>query len=263
MNSTVIYNKSIATDVHFLLRLKWSEKKIPTPGQFVMVSVSDASTSLDPLLRRPFSVFDAGKGWIELLYRVVGRGTSLMSTLKKGDKVDVLGPLGKKFPTPKEKNKLIMVAGGIGIAPFYLLSKTLKNSKKDAVLFFGARTKVDARLSAPIKKLGIKVKVSTEDGSLGRAGYVTDAVLDFIEKDSVIYACGPMGMLKATAKLAKDAGVLCYVSLESSMACGIGVCLGCALKASEDVKKTKDKEYVLVCSEGPVFNSKDIEWEKL
>lgn len=264
-NATVIENIEVAPS-YYKVALKWKSTKAVRPGHFVMLKVTD---SLDPLLRRPFSVYNVrrlkGGVIVEVLYKVVGRGTNIMSELNPGDAVDVLGPLGKDFPAVRDSSKLVMVAGGIGLAPFYLLARGLKGSKK-STLVFGGRTKADIAIAKPFKKLSnVTLKVTTEDGSTGTKGRVTDVLGKIIKKDSIIYSCGPLPMLKAVALVAEECGVRAYVSLESSMACGIGVCLGCAVKAKASVKRptTEDKKYSMVCSDGPVFDARTIDWEKL
>jgi dihydroorotate dehydrogenase electron transfer subunit len=208
------------------------------PGQFVMVKVSDGT---DPLLRRPFSVYnligpERGKtSGLELLYKVVGKGTEIMSGWEEGHTVEVLGPLGNGFPRPQ--GKLLMVAGGIGIASFYLLAKRYANSE----LVFGARARADAALARDFRGLVKNVKVSTEDGSVGEKGLASKLVSRELKPGTVVYACGP------------EAGVKCLVSMERAMACGMGACLGCAVKM-------KNGGYRMACSDGPIFETEAIQW---
>jgi len=261
----ITHNNAVAPGC-FRIGLKWKTPWI-SPGQFVMLRVTD---SLDPLLRRPFGIYDiinaAGKAGligtgIELLYKVVGRGTRILSLKKPGECVDVLGPLGNGWPLPLlsgKNKKVIMTGGGMGIAPLYLLSKKIKTG----VLLFGAKHGSEAGLTKAFK--GHKIRIAAEDGSAGKKGMVTALLKDELGPDSVVCACGPVGMLKAVAAIAKDADVDCYVSLESSMACGIGVCLGCAVKSGAPAITTAaNKGYKMVCSDGPVFLSRDIDWEAL
>jgi len=234
------------------------------PGQFVMVRVSDG---LDPLLRRPFGVYgvagvsggDPFKGdTLELLYKVVGRGTRILSLKKKNESVNVLGPVGNGFPEPGKDKRLIMVAGGMGLVPFLMLSRKTGGG----LLLYGARGKSEAGLADDFRLAGCKVLVSTVDGSVGVQGLVTDLLEKEITDESAVYACGPVGMLKAVSLMAASKGVKCHVSLERSMACGIGVCLGCAVKVKNH-REVENKNYAMVCSEGPVFDSEDIDWEAL
>ncbi len=260
-SAVIVYNKKL-TGSHYLMGLEWRFTEEVAPGQFIMLKVNHGG--YDPLLRRPFGVYNVvdparggGHVGIEILYKVVGRGTSILSGLAPDDTVDILGPLGNGFPTPKAGEKPILVAGGIGIAPIHLLTLACKG----ATVIFGARDKSETPLTADIEKLGVNVKTATEDGSAGVKGLVTDILAGEITENSVIYACGPTGMLRAVASMARDVGVRAYVSLENSMACGVGACLGCAVKRSGDVKK--NKRYQMVCSEGPVFESTEIDWESL
>jgi dihydroorotate dehydrogenase electron transfer subunit len=257
-NSRVLYNQQISLS-YYKLGLSpedrtggsWVRKSV-VPGQFVMLKVSDGS---DPLLRRPFSIYNLlgtegggrqGPG-IEILYKVVGRATEIMSGWEPGHRVDVLGPLGKGFHPPGEN--FLMAAGGIGIASFYLLSKRHPGS----TILLGARGKSDAALAEDFKAMGTKVRVATEDGSVGEKGLVTKLVEKEVKPGTVIYACGPTAMLKAVSQLAAKKGAKCFVSMERAMACGMGACLGCAVKV-------KGGGYRMACSDGPVFASEEIEW---
>ena len=258
----ILYNEEAAPGC-FRLGLEWKGAEV-TPGQFVMVKVSDG---LDPLLRRPFGVYGILGGRkknplkgnaVELLYKVVGKGTGILSARESNESVNVLGPLGNGFPEAKKDEKVIMVAGGMGIVPFLMLARKLGGGR----LLYGARGKSEAGLAKDFKATGCRVKVSTVDGSAGVKGLVTELLEKEITEDSVIYACGPVGMLKAASTVAALTGVRCYVSLERSMACGIGVCLGCAVKVKTHGEQ-ENRNYMMVCSEGPVFDSEDIDWELL
>ncbi len=283
-NSIILYNKEVS-DGSFRMGISWKAQAV-RPGQFVMLK---ASRGHDPLLRRPFGIYNVigakpgsalkGRG-IEVLYRVVGRGTEILSTRKPGESVDVLGPLGNGFPSISGKSKIIIVAGGMGIAPLNLLAKTLNppyppldKGGIGGVFLFGARDKAQSALAKGLKGIKCKVKLSTEDGSAGKKGLVTGLLMEEVSTDSVIYACGPAGMLKAVAKIALEAEVECHVSLERAMACGMGACLGCAVKSAgghliPPLLKgglrgvEENKTYKMVCSDGPVFNSLDIDWDR-
>jgi dihydroorotate dehydrogenase electron transfer subunit len=273
ITSKVLYNKELAPGL-FSIGLEWKGVTVQ-PGQFVMLRVSD---SLDPLLRRPFGVYKvlgrrpvvkstgAFKGTgIEVLYAVVGRGTALLSGRVAGDSVGILGPIGNGFPFPPKNKRVIMVAGSVGTAPFYLLADMLG---ADSTLIIGARGIEAAALARDFKALKCKLSVVTEDGSVGAKGLVTDILKKVLAKEksgsSVVYACGPTGMLRAVTAVAEAAGVEAYVSLERTMACGIGVCLGCAVKGvPHDPKPGRPPEYAMVCSDGPVFKGSDIDWENL
>ncbi|MBI5345368.1 MAG: dihydroorotate dehydrogenase electron transfer subunit [Deltaproteobacteria bacterium] len=261
--SRILYNETVLPG-YFRMGISWKTPEI-IPGHFVMLKVSDG---LDPFLRRPLGVYNVlgGKGagafrggGIELLYKVVGKGTKILSLKRPGESVGVLGPLGNGFPTAcRPSRKAIIIGGGMGVVPLYLLAKRLKN----VAMLFGVRTKKEAALVKDFKGLEIKLLLSSEDGSIGHKGLVTDLLRREITPASVIYACGPLGMLKSVSVIAGGVRARCYVSLERSMACGIGVCLGCAVKASAHKEKA-DKEYRMVCSDGPVFNAEDIDWGSL
>lgn len=259
----ILKNEALGAEF-FLISLKWSGARKVRPGQFVMVRVTGG---VDPLLRRPFSVYNVRGGTVELLYKVVGKGTRILASLSPGDRVDLLGPLGKGFPVPSaafgEKGRLLMVAGGVGIAPFYHLAQNITCS---ALLIFGARTKKDTVAAAGFKNIGVKTIISTEDGSRGVKGLVTDILEREMRRGDIVYGCGPSPMLKAVASLTEAKGIRCLVSLERAMACGIGVCLGCAVKTSPHSPATvikDDRSYHMVCSDGPVFDSRDVDWDLL
>ncbi|MBI5599745.1 MAG: dihydroorotate dehydrogenase electron transfer subunit [Deltaproteobacteria bacterium] len=268
MSEAVVAHNRLIAPGYYRMGLQWKSPGV-TPGQFIMLRVS--ADSLDPLLRRPFGVYDVLRGakGIEILYRVVGRGTKIMSTLRPGDMADIFGPLGNGFPAVKDPGRAVMVAGGMGIAPFYMLAKDILKRGENAALFYGARGRTDAAIATDFRKLkGLKVEVATEDGSMGEKGLVTDIfgkkAVWLAGEASVVYACGPSGMLKEVARISKKNGLRCFVSLERAMACGIGVCLGCAVRTGKTAGKGTDrKKYGMVCSDGPVFPGEDIEWESL
>ncbi|MFQ5735386.1 MAG: dihydroorotate dehydrogenase electron transfer subunit [Thermodesulfobacteriota bacterium] len=262
VRTRILYNDRVAPG-YYRLGLAWKTPSI-VPGHFVMLRVEHG---LDPLLRRPFGIYRVlgargrrklrGSG-IEILYQVVGKGTSILSMKAPGETIDLLGPLGGGFPAPAPGRRVILAAGGMGIAPLYLLARTLKGG----VLLFGARDRTVARIAREFKSFDCKVRIATDDGSAGRKGFVTELLGEEVTEDSVVYACGPVAMLKASAAIAQKAGALCHVSLERSMACGIGVCLGCAVRMKVR-NEEENKNYRMVCSEGPVFDSRDIDWDVL
>jgi dihydroorotate dehydrogenase electron transfer subunit len=256
--SSVIENRQIKKD-HYLLTLHPSEKiKQPEPGNFFMLSVD---SGLDPLLKRPFSLHRRIGSDFQVLYRVVGRGTGLLSRKKPGELLDVTGPLGNKFPVTKTQNKIIFIAGGLGIAPIFSLAEKLK--KKKPLLFYGARTKEELLCVDEFRSLGIETVIATDDGSSGRKGNIVNVLKDFLASDSVrairesplhcLYACGPKPMLMALSQLAIKYGLKGYMALEQNMACGLGTCLGCVVNTKKGYKR--------VCKEGPVFKIEEIVWE--
>ncbi len=226
------------------------------PGQFVMLRVSE---NMDPLLARPFGISSVpSKSSIEIVYRVVGRGTALLSRMEAGHTLSMLGPLGKGFLLPDKSKTPVLVGGGSGFPPLHFLAQ---RAGSRAHLFMGSRDK-ECLPPAPIiksfKDVTYKVHVATEDGSAGARGMTTDILNAFLTKMEqkthlAIYACGPHAMLAAVSKIAAEHSIPCYVSMEERMACGLGACMGCAVPM-------KAGGYKRVCKEGPVFDSREIEW---
>lgn len=245
-----------------------NEFAVASPGQFVMVRVNGA---IDPLLRRPFGVFDFGvyqpvqsgascQPFFEMLYRVVGKGTAMLSKLHGTDLLDILGPLGKGFDLGESNEEKLIVGGGVGLAPLYLLAKELVKTSQ-VRLFAGGRTRDDILCITEFERLGVECYVATEDGSLGECGLVTEALirrLDVLKGESTIYACGPSGMLNAVANIAAARKIPCQVSLEGYMACGVGACLGCVAPGHNHSTETPD--FRCVCTEGPVFEAGELKW---
>jgi dihydroorotate dehydrogenase electron transfer subunit len=246
------------------------EFAVAVPGQFVMLRVSGA---IDPLLRRPFGIFDVGvympaqsgavsQPFFEILYRVVGKGTAQLSTLHGGDLLDILGPLGSGFDLGNPNEEKLVVGGGVGLAPLYLLASELV--KQSGVrLFAGGRTRDDILCITEFERLGVECYTATEDGSLGEQGLVTEALirrLDLLKGQATIYACGPHGMLNAVATIAAERKIPCQVSLEGYMACGVGACLGCVTPGHGHSAESPD--FRCVCTEGPVFESGELKWRE-
>ena len=239
------------------------------PGQFVMVRIGGG---IDPLLRRPFAIFDIGthvpaqsgavpQVCFEMLYKVVGKGTALLASHHAGEIIDVLGPLGTGFDQGSDDEEKLIVGGGIGLAPLYPLCKELTQKKSPVRLFVGGRTQADILCLEDFKALGVDCHVATEDGSLGTKGFVTKALeqhLDQLSGKAALYVCGPHGMLAAVARIADARQLPCQVSLENYMACGVGACLGCVTPGKNHSPTTPD--YRCVCAEGPVFASNELQW---
>lgn len=231
------------------------------PGQFVMVRVTDR---LNPLLRRPFSIhrlIRTGQGTVEgleILYKVVGTGTERLSMCQKGDGLSLLGPLGRYFALPEKPGHVFIVAGGVGVAPMFFLTETLKKKGFDissCVVFIGGRSKDDLLCMNDFFAMGVQTVTTTDDGTAGEKDVVT-APLERSIKDlrpDMIYACGPLPMLRATSRMAQQYGVPCQISIETMMGCGMGACLGCAVAPADGSEK-----YLHACLDGPVFNASDI-----
>jgi len=228
-----------------------SENDLPEiyPGQFVNVEVKNSN---EVFLRRPFSIFevDYSKNTISLLIKILGRGSKKLSEIKPGESLNIIYPLGKSFTRPETNDKILLIGGGSGVAPMLFLAKNSGIKNVDIIL--GAKTIQDHINVSEYSKYA-KLHFTTEDGSLGEKGYVSDhTVFQQLSNFTKIYACGPDAMMKAIAREAKKADVFCEVSLENLMACGFGVCLCC-------VEPTK-KGNLCVCTEGPVFNINDLKW---
>jgi dihydroorotate dehydrogenase electron transfer subunit len=220
---------------------------------------------MDPMLRRPFSIHrlitsDAGTvEGIEILYKVVGTGTAHLSTLKEGDGLNLLGPLGRHFSLPERSGHIFIVCGGIGVAPMYFLTETLKKKGIDisrCVVFIGGRSKDDLLCMNDFFSIGVQtVTITTDDGTAGGKEMVTGPLERAIlaQRPDMIYACGPLAMLRTTSRISRQYGVSCEISIETMMGCGIGACLGCAVESSGD-----SGTYFHACIDGPVFNALDI-----
>lgn len=274
---TVVENHPL-TGGHYLLSLD-APRQAPSvrPGQFAMVRILGRS---DVLLRRPMSIFDvqapdgrtrshrpAQPHILRLLYKIVGRGTRIMAELRTGDKVGLLAPLGHGFfeeeylPRAHECDEILHVAGGIGIAALLLPAKQLAEAGFRQRLFFGARTQDDLVGIKEFKPVVRAMLLATENGSAGYRGFVTRPLEEYLTKHTnrkfLLMVCGPWAMLRATVELAKRFRHSCLVSMENRMGCGLGVCLGCAIR----VPGTGHEAYQRVCTEGPVFWADKVVWE--
>ena len=219
------------------------------PGQFVNIRCSNGCL---PLLRRPFSISRVEGDCIELMFNVVGQGTTLLSQKKAGDTLDVLGPLGVPFKLRGTYDTAILVGGGLGVAPFPFLTETLLREKKKVLTIIGARSAKHL-----IEEHLLNVQLATDDGSKGFRGTVIDLLKSVViqkgSKNTKIFGCGPTKMLSALSEYAGAQEIECELSLEGDMACGMGLCQGCPVE-----RKDGKKKYSLVCVEGPTFNSNDI-----
>ena len=228
------------------------------PGQFVQIRIKNC---LEPLLSRPFSI--AGildDGSITLLIKKVGNVTRLLSTINVNDEVELVGPLGNMFPEPEVGRRIFIAAGGIGVAPFRFYLQKFKGF--DLTLFYGLRNSEGLGILEDMIFNGTKVTVVTEDGSFGSQEFVVDAIYDEIKKckPDMILACGPIGMLRAMSNLVDKEMVSCKISLESYIGCGFGACMGCAVPVFDSVG---GQRYFHVCQDGPVFDSRDIDWKRM
>ncbi len=222
------------------------------PGQFVHIRTDDQG--LQPFFRRPFSVYRAQK-YVEIFYDAIGPGTRLLSLKKKGDIIDVLGPLGTPFALPPASTKqVVLIAGGIGIAPMLILSDVLKKKKYDLVLLFGGRDRGHVYPMKEFKDNGVKVHIATDDGSVGIKGRVS-VLFDKINKDpssTFIYTCGPNPMMKAVQVFAVQHHIPGQAACEEIMACALGACLGCSIETKHGFKT--------VCYDGPAFDLDEVKF---
>lgn len=231
------------------------------PGQFIEVRVLD---NIEPLLRRPISIYNLDKenGILEFIFQVKGKGkgTEILAKRKIGEEIDIIGPLGEGTFEIKNYENVAIIGGGIGTFPLYELSKQLKNNTTSNVnIYIGFRNKDYVVLEEEFKKVSNKLVITTDDGTYGIKGFAINELKKDIETSKIdkIFACGPLPMLKAIQVLATEKNIPCQISLEEKMACGLGVCLGCAVKKANTPNGTT--EYWHVCKNGPVFNSKDVE----
>lgn len=227
------------------------------PGQFVHVRIAELH---DAVLRRPFSIYKVEGPNLSILYKSIGRGTATMQALKVGDVISVLGPLGNGFPITLAAGATpVLVAGGYGVAPLIYLAR---NMKQKGLLFIGGATAVDILLADEFKAIGWDVRIATDDGSLGDKGLVTAPLDAWLKAGDgrvlpEFYACGPNGMLKAIGDRAIKGGWKAWLSIDRHMGCGVGACLACVQK----VRVSGQETLARVCTEGPVFESRDVMWE--
>jgi dihydroorotate dehydrogenase electron transfer subunit len=242
--------RSPARGVFVLAFLSPSIASSLLPGQFLNFRVGEGN---DPLLRRPFSAYRVEKNQVEIIFNVVGRGTSLLSALRPGDRIDVLGPLGVPFRFSGEDfDTGVLIGGGLGVAPLPLLTRALRKAGKNVLTFVGGRTAsllLTEYLETPL--------TATDDGSAGFHGTVVQLARERLAGEKVlrpkIFACGPTPMLKAVAEFARASALPCEVSLEGPMGCGIGICQGCPVELIGEEKK-----YALMCKDGPTFDIRAI-----
>lgn len=247
---TVIETRWLNSTSYILVLESQSKIENIEPGNFAELEVPNAP---DVFLRRPISVYDVDyeNNTISYYIKAIGKGTNKLGSLDNGSVVNVIYPLGNSFTTIKD-GKALIIGGGSGIAPFKLLAEKLVANNTEVTYLFGARSSEDIVLTDIFEKQG-KVLVTTEDGSVGEIGLVTQhSVFKHITNFDIIYTCGPDPMMKAVSKIAEDNNIICEASLENMMACGIGACLCCVTPT------VRGNE--CVCTEGPVFNSKDLKW---
>ena len=225
------------------------------PGQFAHVRIPALK---DALLRRPFSIFQVKDDTFSILYKTVGKGTEVLSRMRPGEELSVIGPLGHGFTVPRPGGETpLLVAGGYGMAAMYLLAQ---RSPQKGIVFVGGRRRVDILCEDEFRALGWDLRVTTEDGSHGEKGLVIQPLLAELQRRNAgrkLFACGPTAMLKAVARIADAFKVPAELSTDEHMCCGVGVCLTCVIP----IKVDGGWEYQRTCTEGPVFDARDILWE--
>lgn len=258
---------------NYLLTINAPEQaRLVRPGQFIMLKCAE-DVDDNPLLRRPFTIFDIQRNprsgrptGLDLLIKDVGSGTRRLVRMERGQTLNCLGPQGRGFQISSEMRNRVefacLVAGGVGIAPLYLLARSLLEQNVRPVLFYGGASVADLALRENFERLGIDCIYTTEDGSLGERGLITQPLIQFLKshpgRETRLYACGPWGMMKAVHHIAVQNQIQCEVSLEARMGCALGACLGCVV-GSHDQKG--EEQFIRVCQDGPVMNSRLINWD--
>ncbi|MFA5700811.1 MAG: dihydroorotate dehydrogenase electron transfer subunit [Desulfuromonas sp.] len=282
--TTILYNRQLAPGYYCMGIAAPEYPQLARPGQFVMLRIKQG---YDPLLRRPFGIFRTGTlglsnpgtaiqeelvtqdgmgtlDYIEVVYKVVGRGTRLMAHLAAGDEVGLLGPLGQGFCISPDAggamHDAVLVGGGIGVVPLFMLAQQLVGRGVNVRLLLGGRSSGDILALAEFEGLGVETFVSTDDGSLGEKCFSTQLLKDTLQEISAaqVFACGPTPMLHAVRQICVAAKVELQVSLEAMMACGVGACLGCVVKGRNHSEQ--HPEYLCTCKQGPVFDARELAW---
>jgi len=254
----IVKNEKLGKD---LFRIAFQSREIAArlrPGNFVHIRVS---SGMDPLFRRAMSIFSCDDDTFSVFFRAVGKGTRLLSKMREGDTVDILGPLGNSFDPPDKDDTAIMVAGGTGLPPLYFLAQQLLTKHgfdgRKIIFLCGISSADDIALSQAVEQLDVLWRVSSDDGSVGHMGFVSELLEMELEpaytRKLRVYSCGPIAMLREVSRICAGQGVRCQVSLEGNMPCGIGTCLGCVVQSA----RGKD-EFDRICTEGPVFDSDEV-----
>lgn len=252
-NYRLILENKLINDQFGIISIENNTNTIVQPGQFINIYLNNA----DKMMPRPFSIFSADDNSVKVVYKIVGTGTEIISTLKAGEKIRAMFPLGNSFPLPAQQN-IALVGGGVGIPPLVNYLKTNKNNY-NIDFYYGSRGSKELILLDEINQITENLYISTDDGSQGIKGNVITALKKNDKKYDVILACGPHPMLKALNGYSDENGIKLYVSLEERMGCGFGVCMGCVVKVKKD--NSNEEPYSRVCKEGPVFDSEIIDWE--
>lgn len=257
----VLSNKRLSENNIYLTRLHCPNiAQNSSSGQFVNIKVSN---ELSPLLRRPFSIckVDKAEGWFEVLWQIVGRGTTLMAGYKVDDVINIIGPLGHGFHIKSGIESAILVGGGLGIAPLpFLCQDILEKFSANIAVYVGVRTKADLAMAELFNDFDINIIQCTEDGSAGIQGYVTKPLIEKLASKSsvppVLFSCGPEVFLKRMVDISAEFEVEGQISVESVMGCGFGICVGCPVEVQDYAEG--ERKYKLTCIDGPVFDSREV-----
>ncbi len=252
----VIFVRNLVGEIYVMRMQCPTIAKIVEPGQFINIKVND---ELIPLLRKPFSVCrrSAEEGWIEILWKVVGKGTEIMTRYEADDMVNILGPLGRGFYIPPEIEEALLVGGGLGVAPLPFLCEEILRSGKTTRVFLGAKSTNELSLIEVFQQMGVEVFIATEDGSEGTPGLVTDILIEYLnQSDKVtrkhLFSCGPTGLLNNMIKITEKFHIEGQISIETMMGCGFGICMGCPVAVANG------NRFKLACLDGPVFNAREV-----
>jgi len=290
MRAHIVFNRPLSAAYRHLGILAPGFACSFAPAQFVMAR---SPFGVDPFLPRAFSIYqlssadEGGAPVVEILYKVLGKGTQCLARMERGQEVELLGPLGNSFTLCEGLDVAVLVAGGIGVPPIAALARQIRNPQsaiRDCEVFLGGKTSEDILCVKDFEAVGANPHITTEDGSLGTRALITDLLGPFLESIGdratwqsgnqdpphrrtaappnepsrvCVYTCGPPGMLAAVARLAEARGIPCQASVEANMACGFGACMGCAVALRTE---EMDRRYALVCKDGPVFDSRVIDW---
>lgn len=283
MHAQIAFNRPVSSTYRHLGVAALGFSRALSPGQFVMVR---PPLVVDPLLPRAFSIYRISQGEdgapiVEILYKVLGKGTQRLAQMDPGQVVEILGPLGNRFTVPETVETAVLVAGGIGVPPIAALAMEIVKGQRRLEVFLGGKTADDILCAEDFEKVGATLHITTEDGSKGTRGLITDLLEPFLESLGdpatrqlgnqagpscpaaqlpsrlAIFTCGPPGMLAAVSRVAEGRGVPCQTSVEANMACGFGACMGCAIEVRSS---GPGPAYKLVCKDGPVFDSRDLVW---
>lgn len=258
LHGEILSNKRYGKDLYKMEIFSPYICRNASAGQFVNVKCSPENI-LDPFLRRPFSIYDIEKGFnvFSILYVVKGKGTRFLSTLEKGDNLNFAGPLGSGIEIVEEHKNFLLIGGGVGIAPLYLLAKNMLQAKKRVFFVSGFKDNSFIGWERDLLRLKVNYEIFTEDGSWGKKGLASDFIKENLNKyiKYKVYCCGPKNMLKVIQDILKGKNMSATAILEERMACGVGVCMGCVVKTRD---KNKGFVYKTVCKDGPAFDLMEV-----